>query len=464
MIYTQKDMLSSKYKNFNDFKNKLEFAVEPIINKEYWSDKKTKKSFQSFKVSCRSLTQTLDNISAIDDNLKKIRSLEKLDKEGLKENKSAIKFSDKLNSIESKLYFERAKQVELFYKQLELCKNQLRSLKNRIEKESAKDDIKAITENFNYISYNALSLGTDIHIQLPKLSEIIERERNFEHRKHMNDEKEAEMISNIGFESIEGYEQALTRLNTTLMVSEDVLANEIKKETCEIKRVLSPRVISASKAVLNRLRNSSQLKLDLEQINNVFDTIYGFTASKGTLRKIDDELKSLAPILRDAIREEEARNAELASKQSSIVGQFESARNAVNYYKSSLDKNSRITHEQEKISTNTHELNIDNRELLEKAIRAEEDANKADIFFRQNFRPEPLETSARAEKLREESRQYYKQIDVNEQKLDAIKDMRTAKSLPDIYIKMKKKLEQMSPLTRLDFKYANKYSSGGKSI
>ena len=126
----------------------------------------------------------LNSISAIDENLKKIRSLEKLDKEGLKENKSAIKFSDKLNSIESKLYFERAKQVESFYKQLELCKNQLISLKNRIEKESAKDDIKAITENFNYISYNALSLGTDIHIKLPKLSEIIARERNIEHRRY----------------------------------------------------------------------------------------------------------------------------------------------------------------------------------------------------------------------------------------------------------------------------------------
>lgn len=463
MIYTQKDMLSSKYKDFNDFKNKLKFAVEPIINKEYWSDKKTKKSFQSFKLSCSSLTQILDNISAIDENLKKIRSLEKLDKEGLKENKSAIKFSDKLNSIESKLYFERAKQVESFYKQLELCKNQLISLKNRIEKESAKDDIKAITENFNYISYNALSLGTDIHIKLPKLSEIIARERNIEHRNHLDTEKKVEEVSSIGFGSIDGYEQALTRLNTTLMVSEDVLVDEIKKETCEIKTVLSPRVISVSKSVLNRLRNSSQLKLDLEQINNVFDTIYGFTASKGNLRKIDDELKALAPILRKAIKEEEIRNAELSSKQSSIVNQFESAKNAVNYYKSSLDKNSSITREQEKISTNTHELNVENRKLLEDAIRAEEDSKKADKFFRENFRPEPFDISARAEQLREESRQYYNQIAENEKKLDAIKDIKTAKSLPDSYKRMKKKLEEMSSLTRLDFKYA-KYSLGGKSI
>ena len=128
-----------------------------------------------------------------------------------------------------------------------------------------------------------------------------------------------------------------------------------------------------------------------------------------------------------------------------------------------MDKNSSITREQEKISTNTHELNVENRKLLEDAIRAEEDSKKADKFFRENFRPEPFDISARAEQLREESRQYHNQIAENEKKLDAIKDIKTAKSLPDSYKRMKKKLEEMSSLTRLDFKYA-KNSSGGKSI
>src|SRR5574344_1338731 len=293
------------YNEIVAYKTQLYSAIKKI---QYFSieDIKGSKKIQAFQTSCNELLDTLNNIIELDNVINNFKKFETLDADGLKNNKFAAKFKDKKSSFYTELRSNRKEMEDKFYKQMEIYSKQNKYIcdaENVFSKGFSASDRKKYWEMSNDLRH---MLNED------KVNIPIER-------------KEPASFTNATSHD--------SHLNEADKIKENT---KFKIEVAEIKKALPPKVISASKDVINKLKNSQNLSIDLEQINDVMHTTRSFSGEDGKLQKLNQKFEELSALLSAAIEEERKNTNSLADDSKINQTKVEYATKAVDTYSAKL--------------------------------------------------------------------------------------------------------------------------------
>lgn len=447
---------TQKYTSLVDYSIKLSRSMQKL-DTVFWS--KPPKQMGSFNVTMMNIDAIIDNIKEIQTMRDEMRKLATLDSEAKKDNKSARKVADQINSIKTELNQSYAKLKNEFFKQMELAGKQCREVSRAIKDKEDKERFNKASRDFELMVYE--SRTESFRIPLNEKDDLAQLRQNQARQEHEEKEKQIDSIADFELQGTDKLESALSSLTTILaMTSADDLSKEVRKEVAQIKKALPPKVIAITKDSLEQLRHSSHLLLDLEQISEIMKTTHCFRGKDGKLQKINKQLESLQPLLEQAIKEERERNMGIKQKRDDVQGKVDYATDAVKTYGDILDKNARLEQEQIQIRNNTHGLYAENSRLKEDEKKANEEAREIQMkpVDKQEWNDE-----LKVDQLYERARNDRQAIRDNEAYMADKMAERLVGTLPAEYTDMKKKLQSMSSLYQMQMSQSQSLSTGGTS-
>lgn len=444
---------TQKYTNLVDYSIKLSRSMQKF-DTVFWS--KPPKQMGSFNVTMRNVADIINNIKEIQKMLEEMRKLATLDSEAKKDNKSARKVADQISSIRAELSQSYARLKDEFFKQIDLAGKQCREVSRAIKDKEEKARFNEASRDFELMVYEART--EKFRIPLNEKDDLTQLKQNQARREHEDKEKQIDSITNFELQGTDKLESALSALTKILATTPtDDLSKEVRKEVAQIKKVLPPKTIVISKDSLERLRHSSHLLLDLEQISEIMKTTRRFMGSDGKLQKINKQLEELRSLLEQAIKEERERSMDIKKERDDIQNKVDYATEAVKTYGDILSNNDRIEREQQQIRDNSHII-YDENELYRKDIKkANQERNEI------LMKPTPKitdEESLKAYHLLERERKDEKAIESNNKYMSNKMYDQPKRVLPPEYTNMKNKLKNMSSLYKIN---NSELSKEGKS-
>src|SRR5574344_162513 len=324
------------YNEIVAYKTQLYSAIKKI---QYFDieDIKGSKKIQAFQTSCNELLDTLNNIIELDNVINNFKKFETLDADGLKNNKSAAKFKDKKSSFYTELLSNRKEMEDKFYKQMEIYSKQNKYIcdaENVFSKGFSASDRKKYWEMSNDLRHMLNEDKVNIPIERKEPESFTNATS---HDSHLNEADKIEENTKFKMEQLDRLEESYNGLKLAIEEhpSKELLG-DVKKEVAEIKKALPPKVISASKDVINKLKNSQNLSIDLEQINDVMHTTRSFSGEDGKLQKLNQKYEELSALLSAAIEEERKNTNSLADDSKINQTKVEYATKAVDTYSAKL--------------------------------------------------------------------------------------------------------------------------------
>lgn len=449
---------TGKYANLVDYSIELRRNIKSL-NNVFWS--KPPKQMGSFSV-------TMSNVETIVANLKELQTLHSemgmlvsLDTEAKKENKSARKVADQISSIREEINRSSERLKKEFFKQMEIAGKQCREVSRAIKDKDEKERFDSASKGIRLMSYEAKAAGYKIPLskQEKDLEQIKRSEAREEHKK---DEKEIDIVTGYRLENASNLESALNSLTEMIVMNPtDDLSNKVRKEVAEIKRALPPKTISIAKDSLERLRHSSHLILDLEQISEIMNTTHSFRGKDGKLQKISKKLESLQSLLQQAIEEERDRNSDIKHQYETIQGKVNYATDATRTYEEILNGNARLEQEQIQISNNMHSLQTENSRLKKDM---EKSYDEAQTIHRKPENERSWNDGIEEGQLYERARNDLHMISENEAHMDRRMAGEKIRTLPQEYVNIKSKLQSASSLYQMQMHESQEMSNGGMSL
>lgn len=426
-----------QYESLSDYSSQLNQSIKSIEHALWY---KKPKQMGSLMVTLQNLQNTLYNIIQVQNMMNQFAKLPTMDSKAKRDNKYARKASDEIISINQELAKIYLKLKKDLFKQFEVAKNQYYDVIHVIKDPEERKRFEEASNDFRRMAYEAKSHASRIPFNKKGFSLIDEKEQA--RTEHSIEERKLNERIKFQKDKSESLTSALNTLTSILALSDsDSLVSEVRKEVAQIKKAVPPKTLSVTKDLLEYLRHSSHLLLDLEQISEIMGTTYSFCGKNGKLKKLKKRLKNLKPLLERAITEENERKQELNQTQNAVQNKIDYATRAVNVYSDMLDKNNRLQQEQNKILYRTHHLYGVNEEL-------EEDAAKATA--------EAQTSSTRSEELYERARKDIEAIKENEAYMDRKMNQSKVTTLPSDYTRMKKRLDDMSALHESTLKSISK--------
>lgn len=328
-------MAKSKYSNLKEYSIKLSEATGVFDNTMFLYSKPPRQ-WGSFVSSLTSLKQKLTDMIMAQNVLDQMRMIPKLDKVAIEDNKNSKKISDEVVSIRTDLMNRMDKLKKDYIKQLSVCSKQYLAVEKKITDERDK-------ERFNdnrTINFKNMMQDVETDIPFGELKEMNQQMVAESEKKHIIDSQKI----NKSYESINDIspelENALVAINKLLeSTSNDKIAADIKKEVEEIREVLPARTVTVSEDILKKLRHSEQLKLDLEQLNEVMRSRTSFLGRDGKLRRINRKIEKLKSPISRALKEENKKIEENKEEYNDIQDKVDEASNAIETYQQILNQN-----------------------------------------------------------------------------------------------------------------------------
>lgn len=437
--------MTNNFNSISEYYNRLSESLKKI---DGFYPTMSLKKMNSFKVTMRNILLILDNMKEIQKMKQEMNKFPYLSILGKKENKSAMEASKLITSIKGDLNdsYERLKNE--FFKQMDIANKQRSELGNSITDKDAKKQFYDSCAQFRTLWYVAKTKSDNLPFD--KKDELAEYELERVRQQHSNEEREIDRNANFILDDSNKLEEALAILQSILSHTiPDKLTNAVATEVAQIKRVLPPKTILITQKALERLRNSSHLLLDLEQINEILHTTHRFTGRDGKMQKINKKLDTLQKKLQQAIEEEYERRTEIKREHSEIKSKVDYAATAVKKYAELIDENSRLEPEQISVKNRTHPLYETNEQLEQAAKEAVEKAKASD-------------DDRIATELYKKASERRQMVTNNEAYLESIEKKEVVVVLPEKYTDMKKKLQGTSYLYQMSQETYN-LSSEGKS-
>ena len=314
---------------------------------------KPPKQMGSFKVTLKNILVIFNNIKEIQKMRDEMMNLTTLDFEAIKDNKAAKKVANQINLINQELNQNYERLEKEFFKQLDVAGKQLREVAHAIKNLDERIRFDEESKDFRLIVYE--SRTAKFRIPLNEADNLIMLNQNQSRIKHEDEEKQIDDITDIKMQDVNKLEKALSVLTKNLtMHMTDNLSKEVIKEVASIKKVLPPKTIAIASDSLERLRHSSHLLLDLEQVNEILDTVHRFSGNDGKLKVINKQLESLKPLLEQAIQEEKEKNSRIKQSYDDMQTKIDYATGAVETYSDILVENGK-TENNHQLTTNSNE-------------------------------------------------------------------------------------------------------------
>lgn len=441
-----------KYTSLTNYSLKLKAAIRVFDTILY---AKAPKQLGSFKVSLKSLEDMLDNIISAQEMLTKVKQLPRLDEVASKDNKSARKSQDQIDSIQSELVANLSRLKDQYMKQLELCYKQYSDVANRIVDT---EDRKRFRGD-QTLQFRLMANEKEYEIPFSFKTQLEEFQNQRVKNSHHQEEQKISKSSVNESRDAEKLEEALNTLTAILISTpKGDLANDVRREVAQIKKVLSPKVLSISQEGLEQLQHSSQLLLDLQTVHDILKTTHSFLGSDGKLQKINKKLESVKQLVVDALEEEKSKNSTLQKEQDNIHSKIDYATEAVKTYGQILNDNDRLDRTQMQIRDHTHGYYSEN-ERLEKA--ADQFMEEAQTILRKPLDKQSAEDGLRVDQLFDKTKEYNDTIKGNNTYMNDQMYKQRVAQLPLKYTDMKKRLSSMSSLYQLQFSEAQELASEG---
>ena len=447
--------MNSKYDSLVDYSIELNKSIEKVDKVILWS--KPSKQLGSLRVTLRNISDIFDNIKKVQELQGKMKKLPTMDTEAKQENRSARKAADQISSIKSELSDIYSKLQDEFSKQMKIAGKQCREVGRLITDKKDKEQFKSSCKDFELMAYEAEHEKSRIPFVVKRSTEEIIQDS--ERRKHVEKETEINNVANFKLENNDKLEVALSELTTILAITPtDSLSNEVRSEVAQIRKVLPPKTMAITKESLEKLRHSSHLILDLEQISDILKTTYGFNGKNGKLQKINKRLETLRTLLAQAIKEERANKEGIKQEHDNLQRKVDYATEAVKTYGDILDGNQRLEQEQIRIGNETHGLYAENERLKTDEKKASEEMHEIQKkpISRQDWQDE-----LKVDQLYEHAKKDREMIKDNETYMADKMQKRPVLTLPPEYTNMKKKLQSMSSLYQMEM--TQQLSNGGTS-
>lgn len=444
-----------KYRNFIDYSLKLKDSMKNF-EAVFWN--KPPKQMGSFNVTMRNISFILDNLGEIKDTLDDMNKFVALDLEAKKNNRSARKASDIISSIRSELRHSYERLKEELFKQLEIGSRQCREVQRAIKDKDDRDRFSKSSREFLLMAFEAKTEKHRIPFSQEDVLEAHERERL--QREHFEEERKINRTTEYEQQQSNQLDTALAALLDILArTPETALTQDIKREVKQIKKALPPKTVAIAKESLDRLRHSSHLILDLEHISSILNAHVRYFFNDPKLRKVNQQFEALKPLIEQAIQEERQRNMDIRKEHDDVQNKVDYATRAVKSYGDVIDGNARLEQEQNEIRNRTHRLYAENDRLKEKVQQAYEEMERIE------GRPVDLQEwndEEKIEGLHERALQDQRTIKENEQYMETKMEEQAVTSLPERYTDMKRTLQSMSNLHRVQL--TEEQQLGGMSL
>lgn len=440
---------TQKYINLADYSVALSESIKNLNKARF--DSKPPKQLGSLNVTLGNLKDLMHNIEETIKLKDKMKMLTTMDPVAKKDNKSAKKASDILHSINTEINQNLDRLKEEYFNQLEIARKQSHEVANSIkDKKERERFIEATTE----LRLMAQEAKTNKNIIPFTQSDPLAKFRQMEVKRE-HEEKEAQLkgISDFNLEDANKLEEALNSLEAILETNyPDKLRRDVKKEVAQIKRALPPKTITITKEGLEQIHRSSQLILDLEQINEVMKTASSYLGSDGKMQKVNRQLDSLKPLLESAIKEEKEREQKAKKQYQDIQSKVKYATEAVKTYGNILEGNASLNQEQIRIENKTHDLYKENERLNENAKQAIKEAHEIEET---PLDRRVLNDDIRIDSLYEQARNDREAISNNEEYMQKKAKESQVTQLPQQYTDMKKRLQSVSSLYQFQSELSN---------
>lgn len=431
---------TQKYVNLADYSVALSESIKNISKVAFYS--KPSKQLGSLNVTLENLKGLIHNIGETIKLKDKMKMLTVIDPVAKKDNKSAKKASDILHSVNTEINQNLSKLKEEYFKQLELARKQCYEVAKTIKDKKEHDRFIEATTELRLMAQEAKTNKNTI--PFTKSDPLAKFRQTEAKREHKEKESQLERISDFNLEDANKLEEALKSLEAILDTNyPDKLRRDVKKEVAQIKRALPPKTITITKEGLEQIHRSSQLILDLEQINEVMKTASSYLGSNGKMRKVNRQLDSLKPLLESAIKEEKEREQKAKKQYQDIQSKVKYATEAVKTYGNILDGNARLGQEQIRIGNKTHPLYAENDRLKEQERKAIEDAKEIEA---KPVDRRVLGDDKIVDELYEQARNNRETIRQNEEYMKGKSEEVVVTQLPPEYTDMKKRLQSVSSL------------------
>lgn len=417
---------NDEYDSLQDIIDELRsFVDSPNFNIDNSISAKTRKHnsklHDNYRTSLFASINILEQIDDINEMLEKLYSLQKMDSQAKKENKFAQKAAIKIDNLKSELEKKRSKLIDQFKKSIQETKKK------------ATTAMAAGAYDRDFIWKGIL---TTIHhmskwYRVPFVPRFDEP-RNFDHERK---EKEIDSYGSSRSSVVDNYQKQLDTLSKMLIYDKSKIAKNISGEILEIKEALPPSgVITITESILDKLRGSKQLLLDLEDIKSLVGGTHFPLEYKDQIEKICD-------MLRSAIEEEKEKISKLDGKLSNLAQNVQMAQSALSTYSGILTENSRLEGEQQRIEDRTHGYYEENERLKESAEKHSKKFHEIQVK-----RPEEREFNEDLEmyRAREAEKEALEKIEANKKYMDERMREKPTTSLPSQYVHMKRKLRKLS--------------------
>ena len=447
---------TQKYANLTNYSIILGRSIKKF-DTVFWD--KPPKQMGSFNVTLMNLITIINNIKTIEKMRIKMRSLPSLDDVALKNNKSARKVSENISSIKDELKKSYSKLQDNFFKTLEIAGKQCKEVSRAIKDKDDKLRFTEASKDFEQLVYEA-KIDKSI-VPFGKIDEILKLQQEQFRKEHKDQERQINDNAEFQLDDVDKLAKALEALAAILAISKtDDLSKQVRKEVAQIKKVLPPKTISISRDGLERLRHSSHLILDLEQISEVLQTTHSFTGNDGKLQKINKQLELLQVLLEQALKEEKERKSSIKQERDVVQGKIDYATEAVRTYGDILGGNDDLEQEQIRIRNENHSLNADNNRLKNDLESAKKESLGIQGIPEEN---RVYDDNATLQQLLEKQEYDRRVISDNERYMDNKMQEQAITALPSSYINMKRKLQSISSLYQVPMQENQELLNGGMS-
>lgn len=447
---------TQKYISLSDYSVKLSKSMRKF-DTVFLS--KPPKQMGSFKVTMRNILAIIDNIKEVQRMRSELKKLETLDFEAKKDNKSARKVEEQITLIRTELNQNYDRLKNEFFKLIKLAEKQCIEISYAIKDKNERARFTAASSDFEAMAYEART--KEYIIPLNKNDDLTQLRQDEARREHEEQERKIDDSTNFKLQNTDKLERVLSTLTTILATTPtNELSNEVRKEVAQIKKVLPPKTIAIANDGLERLRHSSHLLLDLEQISEIMKTVHRFMGQDGKLQKINKQLEALKPLLEQAIIEERKRYLDIKQANDDFQSKVDYATDAVRTYSDILDGNVRLEQEQIKIRDNTHSIYAENERLREDEKKANAEAQE--IQIKSKYRQE-CNDGLKVDQLYERAKNDRQAIRDNEKYMADKMFERVVTTLPPEYTDMKKRLQSISSLYQIKMTQSQELSTGGMS-
>lgn len=428
-----------KYTSLVDYSIKLSNSIGKIET-AFWS--KPPKQMGSLNVTLKNIEEIIKNIKKIQQMQSDMKKITTLDLIAKKDNRSARKVEDQISSIKADLSDIYAKLKDDFFKQMKIAGEQCREVGRAIKDKEERARFSEASKDFELMAFE--SKTSKHRIPLNEKNELEQLKQSKAKEEHDEKEKRIDSVTNFELQDTDKLETALRTLTIILAVnSTDDLSMEVRNEVAQIKKVLPPKTMSITKENLERLRHSSHLLVDLEQISEILNTTHSFTGKDGKLQKINKKLEALKPLLEQAIKEERKKNMDIKKEYEEVQSKVDYATDAVKTYGDILDGNTRLEKEQIQIRNNSHILQTENDRLKKDETKAYDEAKTIQMkpIDRQDWND-----ALNVDQLYERAKKDAEMIKENERYMADKMYERPTTELPFEYTNMKKRLQSVSSL------------------